>query len=77
MNINSSLQKTPVAVIGLSALFADARNIGEFWTNIVEGKDSITDVPDSRWSIDDYYDADMSAPDKTYCRRGGFGRHTF
>jgi len=72
MNINSSLQKTPIAVIGLSALFADARNIEEFWTNIVEGKDSITDVPDSRWSIDDYYDADMSAPDKTYCKRGGF-----
>jgi polyketide-type polyunsaturated fatty acid synthase PfaA len=72
MNINSSLSKTPIAVIGLSAIFADARNIEEFWNNIVQGKDSITDVPDSRWSIDDYYDADMHAPDKTYCKRGGF-----
>ena len=72
MNINSSLQKTPIAVIGLSAIFADAKNIEEFWTNIVQGRDSITDVPDSRWSIDDYYDPDMTAPDKTYCKRGGF-----
>ncbi len=72
MNINSSLQKTPIAVIGLSSIFADARNVEEFWTNIIQAKDSIMDVPDSRWSIDDYYDPDMMAPDKTYCKRGGF-----
>ncbi|NPD84809.1 acyltransferase domain-containing protein, partial [Lentimicrobium sp. L6] len=72
MNINSSLQKTPIAVIGLSTIVADALNIEEFWTNIIQGKDSITDVPKSRWDIDDYYDADMTAPDKTYCKRGGF-----
>jgi len=72
MNINSSLQKTPVAVIGLSAIFADAKNIEEFWTNIIQAKDSISDVPDNRWSIKDYYDSDMTAPDKTYCKRGGF-----
>ena len=72
MNINSSLKKTPIAVVGMSAMFADASNIEEFWTNIVQSKDSIVDIPDSRWSIDDYYDADMSAEDKTYCKVGGF-----
>ncbi len=72
MNLNSSLQKTPIAVIGLSSIFADAKNIEEYWTNIIQSKDSITDVPDSRWSIEDYYDPDMTAPDKTYCKRGGF-----
>ncbi|MCB0556834.1 MAG: hypothetical protein KDD02_25030, partial [Phaeodactylibacter sp.] len=72
MNINSSLHKTPVAVIGLSSIFADARNVEEFWTNIIQGKDSITDVPENRWLIEDYYDPDMMAPDKTYCKRGGF-----
>ena len=72
MNLNSSLQKTPIAVIGLSAIFADAKNVEEFWTNIVQAKDSIKEVPASRWLIEDYYDADMSAPDKTYCKRGGF-----
>ncbi len=72
MNINSSLQKTPIAVVGLSSIFADAKNIEEFWTNIIEGKDSIKEVPESRWNIDDYYDPDMRAPDKTYCKVGGF-----
>ncbi|MEO0584840.1 MAG: beta-ketoacyl synthase N-terminal-like domain-containing protein, partial [Bacteroidota bacterium] len=72
MNINGSLQKTPIAVIGLSSIFADAKNVEEFWTNIIQGRDSITDVPDDRWAIEDYYDEDMFAPDKTYCKRGGF-----
>jgi len=72
MNINSSLKKTPIAVIGLSAMFADAKNIEEFWTNIIQSKDSIKDVPANRWLIDDYFDEDMFAPDKTYCKRGGF-----
>jgi polyketide-type polyunsaturated fatty acid synthase PfaA len=72
MNIEKALKNTPIAVVGLSAMFADAKNIEEFWTNIVQSKDSITEVPDSRWAIADYYDADMHAPDKTYCKRGGF-----
>ncbi len=72
MNINSSLSKTPIAVVGLSAFFADAKNIEEYWNNIVEARDSIIDVPKSRWELDDYYDADPFSPDKTYCKVGGF-----
>ncbi|MFT5914691.1 MAG: polyketide-type polyunsaturated fatty acid synthase PfaA, partial [Bacteroidia bacterium] len=72
MNLNSSLKKTPVAVVGVSAMFADAKNIEEYWTNIIQSKDSIKDVPSNRWLIDDYFDENMMAPDKTYCKRGGF-----
>ena len=70
--INSSLKKTPVAIIGLSAMFADASNIAEYWNNIINQKDSIVDVPESRWKIEDYYDADPRTADKTYCKKGGF-----
>jgi acyl transferase domain-containing protein len=72
MNLNSSLKKNPVAVIGMSAMFADAKNIEEYWTNIIQSRDSIKDVPPNRWLIDDYFDEDMTAADKTYCKRGGF-----
>ena len=72
MNINSSLSKTPIAIVGMSAMFADAKNLEEFWTNIIQAKDSITEVPADRWLISDYYDPDMTAPDKTYCKVGGF-----
>ncbi|MFK8056365.1 MAG: beta-ketoacyl synthase N-terminal-like domain-containing protein [Saprospiraceae bacterium] len=72
MNINSSLKKTPIAVIGISAMFADAKNMEEYWTNIIQSRDSIKDVPPNRWLIDDYFDEEMTTPDKTYCKRGGF-----
>jgi len=72
MNINSSLSKTPIAVVGLSAFFADAKNLEEYWNNIVQARDSIIEVPKSRWELDDYYDADPFSPDKTYCKVGGF-----
>ncbi len=71
-SVNSQLQQTPIAIIGQAAIFPQARNLQEYWDNIVQKIDSITDVPPSRWNIDDYYDPDPSAPDKTYCKRGGF-----
>jgi hypothetical protein len=39
---------------------------------VTNGRDLITDVPPSHWLIDDYYDSDPKAADKTYCRRGAF-----
>ena len=71
-SVNSKLQHTPIAVIGVASVFPDAANAGEFWNNIINEVDSIVDVPPSRWNIDDYYDPDPKAPDKSYSKRGGF-----
>jgi len=71
-SINTQLQRAPIAIIGQAAIFPQARDLQEYWDNIVRKIDCITDVPPSRWSIDDYYDPDPSVPDKTYCKRGGF-----
>ncbi|MGB0931532.1 MAG: beta-ketoacyl synthase N-terminal-like domain-containing protein, partial [Chitinophagales bacterium] len=70
--INNQLRRTPVAIVGLASTFAKSRNLEEFWSNIINKENCITDVPESRWLIDDYYDADPMAPDKTYCKVGGF-----
>ncbi|WP_341529641.1 beta-ketoacyl synthase N-terminal-like domain-containing protein [Nostoc sp. UHCC 0302] len=70
--LHSQLQRVPIAIIGMSALFPKAKNLQEYWNNIVGKVDCISDIPASRWNIDDYYDPDPTAPDKTYCKRGGF-----
>ncbi|HEY0166527.1 MAG TPA: beta-ketoacyl synthase N-terminal-like domain-containing protein, partial [Jatrophihabitans sp.] len=71
-DLDRRLADTPIAIVGLSALFPKSRDLREFWSNIVAARDCIEDVPSTHWNVDDYYDPDPSAQDKTYCRRGGF-----
>lgn len=66
------LKTTPIAIIGMGSIFPQAHNTSEYWDNILRKIDCIMDVPASRWKIEDYYDPDPSAPDKTYCKRGAF-----
>ena len=68
----TALQKTPIAIIGMSALFAKAKNLQEYWQNILGKVNGITEVPESAWNLEDYYDPDPKAPDKTYGKWGGF-----
>ena len=63
---------SPIAIVGVSALFPGSSDAEGFWRDILAGRDLIGDVPPSHWLIDDYYDADPGAPDKTYARRGAF-----
>ncbi len=39
----------PVAVVGMSGIFPMSEDIDEFWKNLVEGKDCITEIPPDRW----------------------------
>ena len=62
----------PLAIVGLSALFPKAENLDQFWSNIRRGVDAITEVPETHWNPDDYFDSNPKSPDMTYARRGGF-----
>ena len=66
------IRKKPIAVIGMASIFPNAKDLSAYWNVITNELDCITDVPSSRWNIDDYYDPDPNKPDKTYCKRGGF-----
>ncbi|MFE9067285.1 SDR family NAD(P)-dependent oxidoreductase [Streptomyces violaceusniger] len=60
-----------VAVIGMAAMFPGARDLGEFWANVVSGTDSITEVPAERWDPELYYAPDGDG-ERTPSRWGGF-----
>ena len=72
MQHTHSSTRPPIAVVGVSALFPGSVDSAGFWSDILSGTDRMTDVPASHWLIDDHYDSDVMAPDKTYGRRGGF-----
>ncbi len=63
---------TPLAIVGIGCLFPKAGDVEEYWSNIREGVDAITEVPESHWKPEEYFDTDQKTPDMTYARRGGF-----
>ncbi len=70
--INIQRQKTDIAIIGMASIFPQSKNLQEYWEKILHKVDCITDIPASRWNVEDYYDPNPRTPDKTYCKRGGF-----
>jgi 3-oxoacyl-(acyl-carrier-protein) synthase len=64
-------ERSGAAIIGMAALFPGARDLEGFRRNLEAGTDAITDVPADRWDPV-FYDPSSSAPDRLYCRRGGF-----
>ena len=67
--ISSSMN---VAIIGVSGRYPQAGNIQEFWNNLRDGRDCITEIPQERWDHSLYFDADKNKPGKTYSKWGGF-----
>jgi len=63
-----------IAIVGAGAVLPDAPSVEAFWKNVKEGRYSITEVDSARWDPRLYYDADHSAPDKTYSTIGGWVR---
>ncbi|TXH70589.1 MAG: SDR family NAD(P)-dependent oxidoreductase [Lysobacteraceae bacterium] len=65
-------QVRDIAIIGLAGRYPQADDIDQFWANLREGRDCITEIPPSRWNHENYYDADPNARGKSYSKWGGF-----
>ncbi|HET8842317.1 MAG TPA: SDR family NAD(P)-dependent oxidoreductase, partial [Ktedonobacteraceae bacterium] len=65
---HTSKHESAIAIIGIAGRFPQAGNLQEFWDNLASGKDSVTEIPASRWSLEHYYDPDPETPGKTYCK---------
>jgi len=66
----------PLAVIGMSCRFPGSVDGAQsFWEILVNGVDTITEIPKDRWDIDEYYDPDPEVPGRMYTRYGAFVDH--
>ncbi|KAF6584064.1 SDR family NAD(P)-dependent oxidoreductase, partial [Paenibacillus sp. EKM211P] len=61
-----------IAIIGLSGMYPEAENVEEFWNNLRNGKDCITEIPNQRWDHSIYFDEEGSKSGKAYSKWGGF-----
>ncbi|MER6910050.1 SDR family NAD(P)-dependent oxidoreductase [Streptomyces sp. NPDC000594] len=64
--------RADVAVVGVAGRYPGAANVREFWRNLVDGRNSVTEIPADRWDHGRYYDADRHAAGRTYAKWGGF-----
>ncbi|MEO8400725.1 MAG: SDR family NAD(P)-dependent oxidoreductase [Gammaproteobacteria bacterium] len=72
LELNSKSDNIDIAIIGMSGRFPDANNVDEFWENLAKGVVSIREIPEDRWDVNEYYDSNPIAKNKTYCRVGAF-----
>jgi acyl transferase domain-containing protein len=68
---NKSNYKKEIAIIGLSGRYPRADNLKEFWKNLQDGRDCISEIPAERWDYKLYYDPNYKLG-KTYSKWGGF-----
>jgi acyl transferase domain-containing protein/acyl carrier protein len=62
----------PIAIVSVSCNFPGAPNPEAFWELLSGGVNAISEVPEDRFDIDEFYDADPDAPGKIYSRYGGY-----
>lgn len=60
-----------IAIVGMSGRYPGARNVREYWDNLVHARNAIRDIPTSRWDVDKYYDPVLNKKGKVYCKSMG------
>ncbi len=65
-------QPSDIAIIGMSTLLPRSPDPDQFWQNLVQKVDAVTEIPPERWDYRLYYDPDPQAKDKVYSKWGGF-----
>lgn len=65
-------QTQDIAIIGVSGRYPLSPDLETFWENLSQGKNCITEIPESRWDHNLYFDLESSNSSKAYSKWGGF-----
>ena len=62
-----------IVIVGLAGRYPGAENLGEYWNNLKNGKDCVTEVPAERgWDMSSLFKKGDAEQGKTYSKWGGF-----
>ncbi|UII31931.1 SDR family NAD(P)-dependent oxidoreductase [Fulvivirga ulvae] len=68
----TAVTNEPIAVVGMSGRFPQARTVEELWTLLAEGKDAITEIPANRWDWRKYFTTPGDENNTITTNKGGF-----
>ena len=75
-NYRPDILNQPIAIVGVNCDFPgvnqDIEDVDAFQDMLLKQQSPIKDVPESRWDINQYYNADRQKEGKTVGRKGGF-----
>jgi acyl transferase domain-containing protein/acyl carrier protein len=60
------------AIVGYAVRFPGAADADEFWDVLLHGRDAVSEIPEDRWDVEEFFDADPEALGKMATRRAGF-----
>ena len=72
INESNPMTREPIAIVGIGCRFPSAKDPEAFWNLLQHGIDAITEVPTSRWNLEDFYNPNPATPGKMNSRWGGF-----
>lgn len=61
-----------IAIIGAAGKLPGSKDLNEYWKNLLEGKDLVTEIPAQRWNLEEYYYEEPFVENKTNSKWGGF-----
>jgi acyl transferase domain-containing protein len=65
--------REPIVIVGVACRFPGEANSPEaFWRLLRNGVNAVDRIPDERWDVNAYYDANPDAPGKSYAAHGAF-----
>ncbi|MBM7846683.1 type I polyketide synthase [Herpetosiphon giganteus] len=66
-------RQEPIAIVGIGCRFPGGANSPEqFWQLLVDGRETVGDIPTNRWDVDNFFSSNPAAEGKMYTRRGAF-----
>ncbi|CAK8714590.1 Phthiocerol synthesis polyketide synthase [Candidatus Electrothrix gigas] len=69
-------ESEPIAIVGMACRFpGGAHTLEQFWQLLRQGQEAVTDIPPSRWPVDDYYDPAPGTPGKMYMKQAHLLQH--
>jgi acyl transferase domain-containing protein/acyl-CoA synthetase (AMP-forming)/AMP-acid ligase II/acyl carrier protein len=78
VSTNVTGHEEDIAIISMACRFPDANSPEDFWENLLQGRDSIKDIPPDRWNAELFFEQGAKvSPGKTNSRWGGFVAQAF
>lgn len=58
-------KRTEIAVVGMACRFPGAVGYDSFWENLIQGRNSISEIPPERWDLEKFYSSNSNDTGKT------------